>query len=149
MLTLINCTADDTLTRNPLYDRWLWPLISPPPSIGRTVLVGDAWHPMTPNMGQGACCALEDSIVLTEKLAEAMKSKHISVEDAFKTYGSERWRRVFPLTVMANRVGALLQSENKLICSVRNNIIVPKLLKPRTLTRHANYEFEQTKRDRH
>ncbi|MCD7469058.1 hypothetical protein HAX54_007678 [Datura stramonium] len=149
MLNLINLTADDTLTRNPLYDRWLWPLISPPPSSGRTVLLGDAWHPMTPNMGQGACCALEDSIVLTEKLAEAMKSKDISVEDAFKAYGSERWRRVFPLTVMANRAGALLQSENTLICSVRNNIIVPKLLNPRTLTRHANYEFEQAKRDKY
>ncbi|XP_059275866.1 monooxygenase 2-like [Lycium ferocissimum] len=149
MLNLINLTPNDTLTRNPLYDRWLWPLISPPPSSGKTVLVGDAWHPMTPNMGQGACCALEDSIVLTEKLAEAMNSKNISVEEAFKAYGSERWRRVFPLTVMANRVGALLQSENKLICSVRNNIIVPKLLKPRTMTRHANYEFEQAKRNKH
>lgn len=148
MLNLINLTPDDTLTRNPIYDRWLWPLISPPPSSGRAVLVGDAWHPMTPNMGQGACCALEDSIVLTEKLAEAMNSKHISVEDAFKAYGSERWRRVFPLTVMANRVGALLQSENTLICSVRNNI-VSKLVNPRTMTRHANYEFEQTKRNRH
>ncbi|XP_060207424.1 monooxygenase 2-like [Lycium barbarum] len=149
MLNLINLTPNDTLTRNPLYDRWLWPLISPPPSSGKTVLVGDAWHPMTPNMGQGACCALEDSVVLTEKLAEAMNSKNISVEEAFKAYGSERWRRVFPLTVMANRVGALLQSENKLICSVRNNIIVPKLLKPETMTRHANYEFEQSKRDKH
>ncbi|KAM3263761.1 hypothetical protein T459_00717 [Capsicum annuum] len=146
MLNLINLTADDTLTKNPLYDRWLWPLISPPPFCGKTVLLGDAWHPMTPNIGQGACCALEDSIVLTEKLAEAMKSKHISVEDAFKAYGSERWSRVFPLTVMANRVGALLQSENKLICSVRN--ILMSKLKPRTMTRHANYEFEQSKRDR-
>lgn len=146
MLNLINLTADDTLTRNPLYDRWLWPLISPRPCSGRTVLLGDAWHPMTPNIGQGACCALEDSIVLTEKLAEAIKSKHISVEDAFKAYGSERWPRVFPLTVMANRVGALLQSENKLICSVRDNILVPKL-KPGTITRHANYEFEQAKRN--
>lgn len=148
MLNLINLTADDTLTRNPLYDRWLWPLITPSPSNGRTVLLGDAWHPMTPNMGQGACCALEDSIVLTEKLTEAMKSKDISVEDALKAYGSERWRRVFPLTVMANRVGALLQSENRLICSLRDNILVPKL-KPRTMTRHANYEFEQTERNKH
>ncbi|KAL4335371.1 hypothetical protein GQ457_07G010820 [Hibiscus cannabinus] len=30
----------------------------------KVVLVGDAWHPMTPNLGQGACCALEDLMIL-------------------------------------------------------------------------------------
>ncbi|NRQ35255.1 NAD(P)-binding protein [Nonomuraea sp. NN258] len=31
---------------------------------GRVALVGDAAHPMTPNLGQGACQAIEDAIVL-------------------------------------------------------------------------------------
>ncbi|MFD1935820.1 FAD-dependent monooxygenase [Nonomuraea mangrovi] len=31
---------------------------------GRVALVGDAAHPMTPNLGQGACQAVEDAIVL-------------------------------------------------------------------------------------
>jgi hypothetical protein len=32
---------------------------------GRVALLGDAAHPMTPNLGQGACQALEDAVVLT------------------------------------------------------------------------------------
>jgi 2-polyprenyl-6-methoxyphenol hydroxylase-like FAD-dependent oxidoreductase len=32
---------------------------------GRTALLGDAAHPMTPNLGQGACQALEDAAVIS------------------------------------------------------------------------------------
>src|SRR5580692_11663143 len=37
---------------------------------GRTALLGDAAHPMTPNLGQGACQALEDAAVIS-RLATA------------------------------------------------------------------------------
>ncbi|KAJ8557939.1 hypothetical protein K7X08_004705 [Anisodus acutangulus] len=142
LINLINLTPDDTIIRTSLVDRWLWPSISPPASTGNIVLVGDAWHPMTPNLGQGACCALEDAIVLTKKLAEAIKSKRTSVEDAFKAYGSERWPRIFPLTVRAYLVGALLQWDNPLICALRDNIVVPKLVRLGPVLEHTNFEFD-------
>lgn len=142
LINLINLTPDDTIIRTSLVDRWLWPSISPPASTGSIVLVGDAWHPMTPNLGQGACCALEDSIVLTKKLAEAIKSKRASVEDAFKAYGNERWPRIFPLTVRAYLIGALLQWDNPVICALRDNIVVPKLVRLGPVLEHTNFEFD-------
>ncbi|XP_073283661.1 monooxygenase 2-like isoform X2 [Primulina huaijiensis] len=142
LLDIIKSTPDDMFIRTPLVDRWLWPGISPPASVGNVVLVGDAWHPMTPNLGQGGCCALEDSVVLAKKLAQALKSRTISVEEAFRSYGSERWPRIFPLTIRANLVGALLQLDNPFVCSLRNNFILPKLVRLGPMLEHTNFEFE-------
>lgn len=142
LLNIIDATPDDTLIRTPLVDRWLWPAVSPPASRGKAVVVGDAWHPMTPNLGQGACCALEDAVVLSRKLAEALKSETISVEDAFRSYEKERWGRVFPLTIRANLVGTLLQWDDPLVCTVRNSIVIPKLVRLGPVLEHTNFVFE-------
>lgn len=142
LLNIVDYTPDDAVIRTPLVDRWLWPAISPPASAGRVVLVGDAWHPMTPNLGQGACCALEDAVVLAKKLAGALKSEDPSVEGAFRSYGTERWPRIFPLTIRANLVGSILQWENPVVCSVRNNIVIPKLVRLGPLLEHTNFTCE-------
>lgn len=142
LLSIIDLSPDDTIIRTPLVDRWLWPAISPSASDGKVVLVGDAWHPMTPNLGQGACCALEDAVVLARKLANAIKSEPASVESALRSYGSERWPRIFPLTIRANIVGSALQWENPVVCSVRNNVIIPKIVRLGPLLEHTNFECE-------
>ncbi|KAK0588048.1 hypothetical protein LWI29_033472 [Acer saccharum] len=142
ILNIIDLTPDDTIIRTPLVDRWLWPAVSPPASTGRVVLVGDAWHPMTPNLGQGACCALEDAVVLARKLANATKSGNASVLDALRSYESERWPRIFPLTIRANLVGSLLQWENPVVCSVRNNVVIPKLVRLGPVLEHTNFDCE-------
>lgn len=142
---IINHTADDMIIRTPLMDRWLWPAISPSASSGSVVVVGDAWHPMTPNLGQGACCALEDSLVLAQKLASVVNnSPAVSIEDALKSYEQERWPRIFPITVRANLVGAVLQLENPIVCAVRDNVLL-KLVQLGSMLEHTNFEFEPLK----
>ena len=56
-------------------------------SRGRVALLGDACHPMTPYMAQGAAMALEDAIVLA-RCVEAFAGE--SVEAAFAAYEATR-----------------------------------------------------------
>lgn len=143
LINIIECSPDETISRTPLVDRWLWPGLSPSATTGRVVVVGDAWHPMTPNLGQGGCCALEDSVVLATKLAKAVKSNDDNeIQAAFRSYESERWPRVFPLTIRANLVGSILQWDNPLVCSVRNNIVLPKLVRLGPLLEHTNFSCD-------
>jgi 2-polyprenyl-6-methoxyphenol hydroxylase-like FAD-dependent oxidoreductase len=46
-------------------------LLRPAHHTGRVVLIGDAAHAMTPNLGQAGCQAIEDAVVLADLLAEA------------------------------------------------------------------------------
>eukprot|EP00850_Spirogloea_muscicola_P002926 SM000011S19104 [mRNA] locus=s11:872208:876883:+ [translate_table: standard] len=66
----IRCTSEEQITRSDITDRWLLPLPGARWGRGGVTLAGDAAHPMTPNLGQGACTALEDSVVLARELAD-------------------------------------------------------------------------------
>jgi len=56
-------------------------------SAGRVVLLGDACHPMTPYMAQGAATAMEDAAVLTRCLEE---NDGQDIEGAFTHYEAHR-----------------------------------------------------------
>jgi len=49
-------------------------------SKGNVCVAGDALHPMTPDLGQGGCSALEDGIVLARCLGEgADRGRHATI----------------------------------------------------------------------
>jgi salicylate hydroxylase len=55
---------------------------------GRVTTLGDAAHPMTPFLGQGACIAIEDAMVLGRAFAAAD-----TFEEAFRIYENTRKER--------------------------------------------------------
>jgi FAD-dependent urate hydroxylase len=66
---------------------------------GRTVLVGDAAHSTTPDLGQGGCQAMEDAIVL----ATALQTHTLGIEDALRRYQDRRRNRVADLVLKARK----------------------------------------------
>ncbi|MBV9505967.1 MAG: FAD-dependent monooxygenase [Acidobacteriia bacterium] len=72
-----DCHKWAILERQPLA-RW---------SEGRIALLGDACHPMTPYMAQGAATAMEDAAVLTRCLADTNGE---DIEEAFRLYEAHR-----------------------------------------------------------
>ena len=95
----IGATPESAILRNDIYDRdplsrW---------SCDRVTLLGDATHPMTPNLGQGACQAIEDAVVL-KRVSQApsiLTSRYVNTNSAGYSeqamlccyrVASEKWR---------------------------------------------------------
>jgi 2-polyprenyl-6-methoxyphenol hydroxylase-like FAD-dependent oxidoreductase len=71
---------------------------------GRIALLGDAAHPMTPNLGQGACQALEDAAVLTRLTAGADTAAVPAQLARYTTMRLARTSRVVRLSRRAGRM---------------------------------------------
>lgn len=82
-----------------------WPMLDRPPlshwTRGRTVLVGDAAHPMLQYLAQGACQAFEDVLCLADALVD-----HDDPAAAFAAYEAERIPRTAAVQTNARRWGA-------------------------------------------
>ena len=97
---LITATDEGALLRNDVYDR-------PPLQAwgrGRVTLLGDAAHPMTPNLGQGACQALEDAVVLARCLRDA-----VGPPEGLRAYEARRIPRTTALVEQSRRIGRVGQ----------------------------------------
>ncbi|PZU46991.1 MAG: FAD-dependent urate hydroxylase HpxO [Microbacterium sp.] len=68
---------------------------------GRVAILGDAAHNTAPDIGQGACSALEDSFAL----GIAFATNTISVEDTLRRYEAIRVERAGELVLRARRRG--------------------------------------------
>jgi salicylate hydroxylase len=78
--------ACESVTKSALYIRDPMPVWTK----GRVTLLGDACHPMVPFMAQGACMAIEDSVILGRALDGADEA---TVEDALNRYENTRKAR--------------------------------------------------------
>ncbi|MEB3766863.1 FAD-dependent urate hydroxylase HpxO [Acinetobacter sp. MD2] len=66
---------------------------------GRVVLVGDAAHSTTPDIGQGGCQAMEDAIYL----ARALQVNTLSIEDSLQRYQDKRNERTKEMVLRARK----------------------------------------------
>jgi 2-polyprenyl-6-methoxyphenol hydroxylase-like FAD-dependent oxidoreductase len=108
---VLDATDESTLSRTFVYDRrpskrW---------GEGRVTLVGDAAHPMTPNLGQGAAQALEDAVVLGRELSDGGDP-----DAALRRYERRRLRRANAIVKQSFQAGRLAQLSSPRTCAVRD-----------------------------
>lgn len=111
---VIQATDESAIIATDIYDRkplhhW---------GRGRVTLVGDAAHPSTPNLGQGACQAIEDAVVLG-----ACLSTHDDLPTALRAYEARRAPRANAMTIQARRMGQMGQWRFQPICWLRERMI--------------------------
>ncbi len=110
---VIKATDSSAILRNDIVDR------RPVKRWGqdRVTLLGDAAHPTTPNLGQGACQAMEDAVVLASCLRAAS-----DVPAALRSYEAMRMARTANITNQSWLIGKICQWENPLACWLRNKL---------------------------
>ncbi|DBA84691.1 TPA: hypothetical protein ACH3X1_005947 [Trebouxia sp. C0004] len=150
----VQSTSPDNISRSKLTDRW--PPIGKGFSKGAVTLAGDAAHPMTPNLGQGGCTALEDAVILARKVnallhpSQAKGERQHSLRSVatsdliqvLREYENERKSRTRLITVRSNLMGQALQIPFAPVCSLRN-FVVRNIYSPRHFLDHANYDCGQ------
>lgn len=82
---------------------------------GRTVLLGDAAHAMTSDLGQGACQAFEDAVVLS-----AIMAADRDIPGALAEYDEQRQPRTRMIVAASRQMGEFKLDERRLRVLVRN-----------------------------
>jgi 3-hydroxybenzoate 6-monooxygenase len=75
---------------------------------GRTTLLGDAAHPTTQYMAQGACMALEDAVTL----GEALRVSDNHLEAAFDLYQRSRVARTARIVLSGREMGRIYHAKD-------------------------------------
>ena len=111
---VIGGTPEAATFKNAIYDRPVregW-------SLGRVLLMGDAAHPTTPNLGQGGGMAIEDAALLARCLTHF--SDHTA---AFARFEALRLPRVKYIVDRSRLWGRMGQWSNPLACWMRNKLL--------------------------
>ena len=119
VLNIITNTSDDTIIKNRIIDlipihKWY---------NKKVCLLGDAAHATTPNLGQGACQAIEDAYLLAELYKE-----NIPIEIVFKEYQKLRIKKAHSIVNSSWRIGKMAHLENSFSIYLRNLLMrcIPK-----------------------
>ncbi|MFE9451904.1 FAD-dependent monooxygenase [Streptomyces sp. NPDC006739] len=128
---LLDATRTQAVLQHDVYE-----LRTPLPSytVGRIVLLGDAAHAMTPNLGQGACQALEDAVTLAAALGAES-----TVEAALARYDAERRPRSQAVARAARQAARMGQQlSHPLAVALRNTAmrLTPSRVATRMILRH-------------
>lgn len=111
---IIEKTKDHEIIWGDIYD--LNPL--PRFAFNNILLIGDAAHATTPNMGQGACQAIEDAAVLYNIL-----KKEYDLHAAFALFEEKRLKRTKFIIERSRQIGKIAQLENKTAIYLRNLLL--------------------------
>ena len=97
-------------------------------------LIGDSAHATTPNMGQGACQAIEDAYVLSECLSKYKTTK------AFSEYQNLRLSKAHQVVKASWLVGKMAHLSNPILIGLRNQML---RLTPSSVNRKQNEQIFQ------
>jgi 2-polyprenyl-6-methoxyphenol hydroxylase-like FAD-dependent oxidoreductase len=131
---VIASTDDARIVRTDIFDR-------PPVRAwvdGRAVLLGDAAHPMTPNLGMGGCQAIEDAVVLGHALARGP-----DVDAALAHYQARRVARANAFVNRSFRFGQLAHVRSRPVRWLRDRALgaLPRALTLRALRRDLDFRL--------
>lgn len=111
---LIAATPPGAIIRTCLYERAPLERLSG----GRVGLVGDAAHPMLPNLGQGACQAIEDAVVLAGELGATD-----DVVAALARYSRRRARHTAAVVRASGHMSRIAHLRGPLGVGLRNGVM--------------------------
>ncbi len=102
---------------------------------GRVALLGDAAHPMTPDLGQGACQGIEDGVVLAACLADSP-----TVDSALAAFEGARLRRVRMMVRESRHLGMMATARSPIVSEIRNGLVshMPGWLNRTLVARYAS-----------
>ena len=107
-------------------------------AFGSVLLIGDAAHATTPNMGQGACQAIEDAAVMLSVLR-----KNSTISEAFTEFENRRLPRTGYIIRQSKRIGEIAQWEHPFAVFCRNSLmkILPYRWSQKPIAKLLNADF--------